>query len=139
MPSLCHESIHDDDSGSSLSLGRKPVKKRQRDSLNVKMGQMLQRAALTVIPYAEAASTKRRRREQSARSSSSTQHYDVPSTPVEEVLNSARGKSVGEGFSVIKNGSSPSMHRSGFLRSDVPSWRADDGQETHPLPPEKVS
>lgn len=132
MPSLCHhETDYDNDTSSTLSFGRRPAKKRQRESLNAKMGQMLQRAALAAIPYAEAAG-RRRSREQSAHSTSSTvvQHNVFSaSTPVEDMHNSVRGNHVGEGFSVIKSGSSPNMLRSGFLKDDVPSWRGQENDE----------
>lgn len=118
-----------DDGSETLSLGKRPVKRRKSDGLNIRLSRMLFRVNTSFVADIPAPESKRPRKHSNG-SSSSTVGPEIPQTPVDSIHASVKRNNIGEGFAIIKVGSSPDMGRSGYLSGKhLPSWRDADKQK----------
>lgn len=116
--------LQTEDESDSLVLARKPAKRRRKaNGLDHKLSRMLHRANASYAAMNAYASQGKRERTTSVGSSSSTS-YEVPRTPVDEVHDavvSQRGR-IGQGFKLIKLGSSDQAFEDVFTDNNLPSW-----------------
>lgn len=126
--------VQTEDESDSLVLARKPAKRRRKaNGLDHKLSRMLHRANASDAAMNAYASQRKRERTTSVGSSSSTS-YEVPRTPVDDmhdVVVSQQGR-IGQGFKLIKLGSSDQAFEDVFTDNNLPSWNRSRKAQSDP-------